>query len=164
MKVSCSSEGDGVKFTLTLDGQSLIQTRDYSLSSSTRTTNPPSLTGGAAEQDNSSVTINLHGQLTGDFICNVQNNVSRGQTVFHLTSCKDLRSSLSVVTVAVVVCIVILLLVGFCLGIISLHNKSRRPISVSAVSADSPNSEVIYAHVKVKRKAKKPQPTVQNAP
>ena len=64
MNISCSSEGDEVELMLTLDGVSLMQTSV------------------------SNVTISLHGQLTGSLMCRVWNNVSRDETVIHLTSCK----------------------------------------------------------------------------
>ncbi|XP_056253916.1 CD48 antigen-like [Seriola aureovittata] len=76
MKVSCSSEGDGVEFIWTLDGNLLIQTR----AESTLKHHAPSVPN---------VTISLHGQLTGILTCNVRNNVSTKETFIHLTSCKD---------------------------------------------------------------------------
>ncbi|XP_035761277.1 uncharacterized protein LOC118453804 [Neolamprologus brichardi] len=71
MTVSCSSEGDEVEFTLFLDDNLLIKTQ-------------PSI----AENHNiSNVTISLHSQLMGQFMCIVQNNISREQTIIHLTDC-----------------------------------------------------------------------------
>ncbi|XP_040006463.1 uncharacterized protein LOC120802576 isoform X2 [Xiphias gladius] len=134
MEVSCSSEGDGVEFILTLDGQLLKHTRDHSLSLSNWAANMQSLTGSTAELDKSSVsnvTISLHGQLRGNLTCSVANNVSRNETVIHLKSCKDFRSSFPVVTEAAIAGIVTLLfLAALCLGIINHLNKSR-PMAVN---------------------------------
>ncbi|XP_047463313.1 uncharacterized protein LOC125021335 [Mugil cephalus] len=68
MKVSCSSEGDGAEIILSLENNLLI----------------PS---GATEKHD--VTVTLYGQMTGNLMCDVQNNVSREQTVIHLTKCQD---------------------------------------------------------------------------
>ncbi|XP_022618377.1 uncharacterized protein LOC111234514 [Seriola dumerili] len=167
MKVSCSSEGDGVEFILTLDSQLLIDTRDHSLSPSNWTTNTQWLTGSAAKQDTSSVsnvTLSLHGQLTGNLMCNVRNNVSRDKTAIHLKSCKDFPSSFPVVTVAVIAGVVtLLLLVALCLGIKKIYNKSR-PTTANDVFQGNPEDEVIYTDVRVTRNIKKTQPTIHNAP
>ncbi|KAG7233398.1 hypothetical protein INR49_007072, partial [Caranx melampygus] len=56
MRVSCSSEGDGVEFTLTLDSNFLIKTREPR--------------AGSTDNDHMpSVTIKLNGQLTGTLTC-----------------------------------------------------------------------------------------------
>lgn len=84
MNISCSSEGDEVEFTLTLDGHLLLQTKGRNLSQSSWTIN-------SQTEDKSSVsnvTISLYGQLTGHLVCHVRNNVSRDETIVHLTSCK----------------------------------------------------------------------------
>ncbi|XP_071317387.1 uncharacterized protein [Trachinotus anak] len=131
MKVSCSSEGDGVEFTLTVNGQLLKHTRDHSLSSSNWTTNTQSLTGSTAKEDKSgasNVTISLHGSLTGNLTCDVQNNVSREETVIHLKSCKALTFQLVAVVVRAVV--ITLLLFTLCLGIFHLLKKTR-PMTVN---------------------------------
>ncbi|XP_071317094.1 uncharacterized protein [Trachinotus anak] len=162
MTVSCSSEGDGVEFTLTVNGQLLKHTRDHSLSPSNWTTNTQSLTGSTAKQDKSgasNITISLHGSLTGNLMCNVQNNVSREETVMHLQSCKDVPSSFPVVTVAVIAGVIILLLL-FPLCIKNLCNKSR-PTTVNDRNSED---EIIYTDVRVIRNMKKTQPTIRNAP
>ncbi|XP_039888601.1 uncharacterized protein LOC120734095 [Simochromis diagramma] len=65
MTVSCFSEGDEVELTLFLDDNLLIKSQ-------------PSI----AENHNiSNVTISLHGQLMGQFMCIVQNIISREQTI-----------------------------------------------------------------------------------
>ncbi|KAG7215900.1 hypothetical protein INR49_002536, partial [Caranx melampygus] len=61
MLVSCFCEGDGVEFSLTLNGQSLTQTR----------------AGSTDEQHKPNVTISLYSNSTGTLTCNVHNNVSR---------------------------------------------------------------------------------------
>lgn len=91
MKVSCSSEGDGVEFILTLDGHLLTQTRDHSQSPINWTVDAMSLNGSTDNQHKpnvSNITVSLHGSLTGNLTCNVWNNFSRDETVFHLKSCK----------------------------------------------------------------------------
>ncbi|CAI5642994.1 uncharacterized protein LOC102083115 isoform X2 [Oreochromis niloticus] len=71
MTVSCFSEGAEVKFILSLDDKTNLQP-----------------TGNGIENHNiSNVTINLPGQLMGNLTCVAQNNVSRKQTITHLTSC-----------------------------------------------------------------------------
>lgn len=84
MNVSCSSEGDAVEFTLTLDGHFLLQTEGRSLSQSSGTINDQTEDRSGV----SSVTISLYGQLTGHLECHVENNVSRDETVVHLTRCE----------------------------------------------------------------------------
>ena len=71
MTVSCSAEGDEVEFILSLDSNTLIQTR----------------AGSAPSQSIYNVTISLHGHLVGTLVCKVQNNVSRKQTVIQVMSC-----------------------------------------------------------------------------
>lgn len=75
MKISCFSEGDVVQLILSLDGQILIQSNDHN----------QSLTIWTAEFPN--VTIILDGKLTGNFMCEVWNNVSRDETVIPLAAC-----------------------------------------------------------------------------
>ncbi|CAI5643001.1 unnamed protein product [Oreochromis niloticus] len=71
MTVSCFSEGDEVELILSLDDKTKLQP-----------------TANCKENNNiSNVTINLPGQLMGDLTCVAQNNVSRKQTIIHLTSC-----------------------------------------------------------------------------
>ena len=77
MNITCSSLGDGVEFSLTLDEHLLMQTRDHRFTQSPLT-----------EHSVSNIIIGLHGQLTGKLMCNVQNNVSKEETVIHLISCK----------------------------------------------------------------------------
>nr|XP_046267468.1 uncharacterized protein LOC124071079 [Scatophagus argus] len=90
MIIRCSSEGDEVEFTLTLDGLLPVQTRGHSQSQTNWTANMKPLAGSEAEHKASSskVTISLHGQLTGSLKCHVGNKVSRDETVVHLTSCE----------------------------------------------------------------------------
>ncbi|CAI5643000.1 unnamed protein product [Oreochromis niloticus] len=71
MTVSCSSEGDEVKFILSLDDKLLIQTT----------------ANGIENNSISNVIINLPGQLMGNLTCVAQNDVSRKQNITHLTSC-----------------------------------------------------------------------------
>ncbi|KAI3373860.1 hypothetical protein L3Q82_022440 [Scortum barcoo] len=134
MNISCSSEGDGVEFILTLDGHLLIKTRGHSQSETNWTANMQSPAGSTIKQDklsNSIITISLHGQMTGNVVCQVWNKFSRNETAFQLKSCKDF-SPLPIVIVAVMaVLIAPVLLVPLCLGIRNLCNKPK-PTAVNA--------------------------------
>ncbi|KAK2828268.1 hypothetical protein Q5P01_019302 [Channa striata] len=132
LKVSCSSTGDAVEFSLKLNGQLLMPTEDQSLSPRNWTTNIQSLAESGAKDDKSSVseiTTILHGQLTGSLVCIVWNKVSKQETVIQLTSCK---APPLVVIVAVIVSVVVVLLVllTLCVGIKKLYNK-KRPTAVT---------------------------------
>ncbi|XP_061596763.1 uncharacterized protein LOC133460207 [Cololabis saira] len=98
MNISCSAEGDGVKFTLSLDDNELMQTRE----------------GSTGKLNVSNVSFILHGQLVGKLVCRVQNDVSREQTSIQLTSCNGVSSHPVLVTMAVkasVVCVLLVLVV-----------------------------------------------------
>ncbi|XP_040908205.1 uncharacterized protein LOC121191164 [Toxotes jaculatrix] len=150
MKVSCSSEGDGVEFIWTLDSNLLIQTKDHSPSPTNWTPNMESLAGRTAKQDKpsvSNVTISLDGQLTGNLACNVRNTVSRDETVINLKSCKA-----TVLPVAVIVgAFTLPLLVALCIGVINLRNKSR----TTTVNEGNSEDEVVYTDVIVTSNQKK---------
>lgn len=77
MQIICSSEGDEAEICLTLDGRVLRQSRAHS----------QSVRNWTGEKSNSTVVINLHGQLTGNLMCQVWNKVSQEQTVTPLTAC-----------------------------------------------------------------------------
>ncbi|XP_044079553.1 uncharacterized protein LOC122888777 [Siniperca chuatsi] len=158
MNISCSSEGDGVEFILTLDGLLLMQTTGHSQSLSNWTVNMQSLAGSKPEQDKpsvSNVTISLHGQLTGNLMCNVRNNVSREETVIRLTSCKGFISHSSFVTVAVIAsAATLLLLLALFLGIKHL-NKKPRPMTVNE---DNTEDEIVYSDVRVMKDTRKSRP------
>lgn len=82
MNITCSSGGDEVEFSLTLNSHLLMQSKkkwpNMQLLASSET------------DDKSSIdfTISLNGQLTGHLTCSVWNDVSRDETVIHLTGCK----------------------------------------------------------------------------
>lgn len=91
MKISCSSEGDGVEFIFSLDSLVLMQTRGHSQSQKNWAADLQSLSANATKQEESSVSyfsISLYGQPTGNLMCQVKNNVSSDTTVLQLTSCK----------------------------------------------------------------------------
>ncbi|KAK2828267.1 hypothetical protein Q5P01_019301 [Channa striata] len=116
MSVSCSSKGDRLEFIVTLDDNVLIQTD---------------------KRRSPNVTINLYGQLTGNMMCRVQNNVSREDTVIQLTACKDSISHPSLVTVAVIsTAATLLVFLVFILGIILTAYKAE--------------DEVVYSDVRLK--------------
>lgn len=95
MMVTCSSEGDVKEFNLSLDGYLLMQNRTCSQSPRRLTEDTPSLASNTTNQDTRSVSnvqISLYGQLTGNLMCNVRNNVSKEETVIQLTSCKGIVS------------------------------------------------------------------------
>ncbi|XP_051256237.1 T-cell surface antigen CD2-like isoform X2 [Dicentrarchus labrax] len=138
MNISCSSEGEEIEFILTLDGHLLIQTRDHSHSQSSSTLDTLPLAGSTDNQHKPSVsivTISLHGQLTGNFMCNVRNNISGKETVIHLTSCKVSISHFSVV-IAVRAGLIILLLLALCLGVCLAHKKARSITLKDGISKD----------------------------
>ncbi|XP_049896627.1 uncharacterized protein LOC126387906 [Epinephelus moara] len=157
MNISCSSEGDEVEFILTLDSYPLIQTRAHSQSQPNRTAVSQSLTGEAAEEDKSSdsnVNISLYGQLTGNLMCQVRNNVSRDKTVLQLTNCKASVSHFSHVAVAVIAsAAILLLLLALLLGVKHLYKKTR---SVR-VNKDNAEDEVVYSDVRVMKQTRKPR-------
>ncbi|XP_040908207.1 uncharacterized protein LOC121191165 isoform X2 [Toxotes jaculatrix] len=146
MKVSCSSEGDGVEFILTLDSNLLIPTG----ARSTDEQHQPSV---------SNVTISLHGQLIGNLTCTVQNNVSREETVIHLTSCKGSTSHLSLVTVAAIASaatlLLLLLLILLLFFGIKFLNKKARPMKVNK---DNAEDEIVYSEVKVRKLTRETRP------
>ncbi|XP_028277915.1 sodium-dependent phosphate transport protein 2A-like [Parambassis ranga] len=114
MQVICSTMGDKVELILSLDGQVLIQTRDQNQLLSNRTAN---------KSVNSVLTINIHGQMTGNLMCQVWNNVSQEQTVIHLTACEDPNSY--IVIEAVRAGVAALILTTLCLSIYYVHKKTR---------------------------------------
>ncbi|KAI3373859.1 hypothetical protein L3Q82_022439, partial [Scortum barcoo] len=170
MKVSCSSEGDEVEFILSLDSQLVTQIRDRSQTPSSWTADTPPLAGSGDKQHKPGVssvaTISLHGQLTGNFICNVRNNASREESAIHLKSCKGTPvskpscvsdvfvtrtdevciSHFSLVIVAVIASVVTLLLVlALFLGVKHL-NKKTRP---TTTHEDNAEDEIVYSDVRV---------------
>ncbi|XP_051256239.1 uncharacterized protein LOC127363592 isoform X4 [Dicentrarchus labrax] len=163
MNISCSSEGEEIEFILTLDGHLLIQTRDHSHSQSSSKLDTLPLAGSTDNQHKPSVsivTISLHGQLTGNLMCNVRNNISKEQTVIHLTSCKGSISHFSLGTVAVIASFATLLVhLALFLGI--KHFNKTRPMTVNE---DNAADEIIYSDVRVMNHARKTGPNShQNA-
>nr|XP_046267410.1 uncharacterized protein LOC124071027 isoform X2 [Scatophagus argus] len=156
MIISCSSEGDEVEFTLTLDGLLLVQTRNHSQSQTNWTANMKPLAGSEAEHkaSSSNVTISLHGQVTGSLKCHVGNKVSRDETVVHLTSCEGSISHLSLLAVAVIVSVVTLLLHAALFLCIKHLNKKTRPTTVTEALSDNPEDE---KGVRVKKKTRPTQ-------
>ncbi|KAM9846993.1 uncharacterized protein ACBR49_010239 [Aulostomus maculatus] len=155
MKLTCSSEGDEVQFTLSLDGYELMQTRDDKPSQRNWTQN---LIGIGDKQDGgwvSNVSIRLHGQQTGDIKCHVQNKVSRSETVVHLKSCEEFlfpRPAVAVISSAVTLLLVVL---GF--GLKHIYKKTR-PASVTESNFDN----VIYSDVVVRKKSRKTSSNTQD--
>ncbi|KAM4544855.1 sodium-dependent phosphate transport protein 2A-like [Odontesthes bonariensis] len=131
MTVTCSSEGDEAELTFTLDDQLLLQTREHGQSLSSCSAGKCSV---------SSISINLHGQLTGSLMCQVWNNVSREQTVTHLTPCKAGVSTLG-------------LLVA--LGLVIKISKKTTPRPANGGNSEE---EIVYADVKVLKNARKTGP------
>ncbi|CAI5642996.1 unnamed protein product [Oreochromis niloticus] len=129
--ISCSSEGDEVEFMLSLDDNLLLQT-------TTKSTEKHSI---------SKVTVTLHGQLVGKLACIVQNDVSSGQKIIHVTSCTG-----TVVTVAVVASIGTLLLVLAVFLGVKHFNKKTDPMTVNK---DHSEDNIIYSDVRVKQHARK---------
>ncbi|XP_061595175.1 uncharacterized protein LOC133459310 isoform X1 [Cololabis saira] len=131
MNISCSAEGNGVKFTLSLDDNVLMQTR----------------AGSTGKLNVSNVSFILHGQLVGKLVCRVQNDVSSEQTFIQLTGCKGAGSLLSLVNVAVkasLVCVLSLLAVF--LGIKHFKRRTKKP---TTVKGDEAEDEPVYRHLRV---------------
>ncbi|XP_024862785.2 uncharacterized protein LOC112450684 [Kryptolebias marmoratus] len=91
--VTCLSEGEELKFLLTLDGHSLLETKTPSQHFSKSTDGNPRV---------SSVSINISGQLIGNLVCRVWNNFSRDETAFYLTACKGFNSPVVPITAGAV--------------------------------------------------------------
>nr|XP_029138548.1 uncharacterized protein LOC110004228 isoform X1 [Labrus bergylta] len=146
INISCSSEGDGVEFRLTLDGNLLMQTRDNSQFLNSSRVNIQSLTGTRTTQDEPSlkhVTISLKGQLAGSLMCIVWNNVSREETVIQLKICTvPSLQGISILVVSVAVTASFLAVLLGCILIILRKNQTP-----SAVNEGNPEEDVIYAHV-----------------
>ncbi|XP_026185212.1 CD48 antigen-like isoform X2 [Mastacembelus armatus] len=143
-KVSCSSKGDKVHLTLTLDNNLLIQ----------------STPGNTTEHHHHSVTIRLYGQLTGNLTCHVQNNVSSKRTFIILTSCTGSISLPSPVIAAVIPSVsILLLLLALYFGIKHLNMK-RRPQTVNEGNTED---EIIYSDVIITYRSKTRPNTHQNA-
>ncbi|XP_041864880.1 uncharacterized protein LOC121654710 isoform X2 [Melanotaenia boesemani] len=134
MTVSCSAEGDEAEFTLSLDSNELIRTRS-----------------GKAEDP--SVTISLHGQLVGNLVCNVQNNVSKQQTVFNLTSCTGASSHCLLPVAAVKITAVILLLFCWTVFLIIKHFNKKANYK-TAVRQGDVEEEIVNSDVRVTRGAR----------
>ncbi|XP_047462227.1 uncharacterized protein LOC125020777 [Mugil cephalus] len=136
MMVSCSSEGDGAEIILSLDNNLLNHS-------------------GAVEKHN--ITVSLNGQMTGNLKCDVQNNVSREQTVIQLTRCSgNISSHLSPLTVALISSVATLLpLLAVILGIKRFNNTTsnktprNKTTSPVTVSKDDVEDEIIYSDLKV---------------
>ncbi|XP_047463678.1 uncharacterized protein LOC125021602 [Mugil cephalus] len=78
MTVSCSYEGDGAEIIFKLDSQLLIQTRNNSVSL------------GNWPANKSIVTVNLHGQLTGNLTCQIKSSGRSQGTFIRLEACKGI--------------------------------------------------------------------------
>ncbi|XP_060911099.1 uncharacterized protein LOC132988030 isoform X2 [Labrus mixtus] len=156
INISCSSEGDGVEFRLTLDGNLLMQTRDNSQFLNSSRVNIQSLTGTRTTQDKPSlkhVTISLKSQLTGSLMCIVWNNVSREETVIQLKICtvpslQVLKFMFPAVAVAVIASFLVVLLVALSCGFLILHNIPT-PSAVNEEVTENPEEEIVYTHVRI---------------
>ncbi|KAK9536903.1 hypothetical protein VZT92_006656 [Zoarces viviparus] len=155
--ISCSSEGDVVQFTLTLNGLLLVPTGGHRQTPRSSTESP---SDNNTEQPRAShVTVALHSELTGSFTCRVRNNFTNDETVIHLKSCRDSVSSFPVVTLVVTAGVVsLLLLAALCLGLIK-RNK-RKP---TAADGGNTEDEVVYADVRIKKTRKTGANSHQNA-
>ncbi|XP_029133980.2 uncharacterized protein [Labrus bergylta] len=156
INIGCSSEGDGVEFRLTLDGNLLMQTRDNSQFLNSSRVNIQSLTGTRTTQDEPSlkhVTISLKGQLAGSLTCIVWNNVSKEETVIQLKICtvpslQVLKFMFPAVAVAVIASFLVVLLVALSCGFIILHNIPT-PSAVNEDVTENPEEEIVYTHVRI---------------
>ncbi|XP_035989916.1 uncharacterized protein LOC110368046 [Fundulus heteroclitus] len=142
--VTCSSYGDEVESFLALDGHLLIQSRDHRMSISDWTNERLNV---------SNIWININGQLTGGLMCQVWNNVSREESVYHLTACKG--SDTVAVPVLAILIAVLCVVLGYTVFTLC---KKRRPMPSNEGIAED---EIIYADVKIQRTTK--QDTESNA-
>nr|XP_020494002.1 uncharacterized protein LOC109987310 isoform X2 [Labrus bergylta] len=160
INISCSSEGDGVEFRLTLDGNLLMQTRDNSQFLNSSRVNIQSLTGTRTTQDEPSlkhVTISLKGQLAGSLMCIVWNNVSREETVIQLKICTvPSLQGISILVVSVAVTASFLAVLLGCILIILRKNQTP-----SAVNEGNPEEDVIYANVGTIQNTRTTEPNSQ---
>ncbi|XP_076024247.1 uncharacterized protein LOC143014308 [Genypterus blacodes] len=127
MRVSCSSGVYAVGFTLSLDDALLMETK-------------------APGAHNHTVSISLHGQLIGHFMCSAHNNVSRKEAAINLTSCADFYPSapicLSLITVtASILGLLLLSALGF--GINCLHKRKRS----QTVDRGSSEGDIVYTAI-----------------
>ncbi|XP_047464012.1 uncharacterized protein LOC125021830 [Mugil cephalus] len=113
MKVSCSSEGDGAEIILSLDNNLLIQRR------------------ATAKQNALSVVVSLRSELIGNLTCDVQNNVSREQTVIQLTSCSSSVLGHLSVTLVIAVMAGIAFLFLFLAVVVSIKHCKKTPSPVT---------------------------------
>ncbi|XP_060911088.1 uncharacterized protein LOC132988027 isoform X1 [Labrus mixtus] len=158
INIGCSSEGDGVEFRLTLDGNLLMQTKDNSQFLNSSRVNIQSLTGTRTTQDEPSlkhVTISLKGQLAGSLMCIVWNNVSKEETVVQLKICKGI--SFLVVSVAVTASFLAVLL--GCILIIL--RKNQTPSAVNEDVTENPEDDVIYTDVRIIQNTRTTEPNSQ---
>ncbi|KAF7206321.1 uncharacterized protein [Nothobranchius furzeri] len=138
MAVTCSSKGDGTEISMTVDDNVLIQSKHgQSLSSTGRNSRA------------SSVSINIHGQLTGNLVCQVWNNYSRNKTIFPLTACKG-----SDIVIPVLACIVTTFVV-LALGLLGVK-LCKRTKPTPAKSGDNEEG-IVYSDVKLKQPPQRPQ-------
>ncbi|XP_063344572.1 uncharacterized protein LOC134637933 [Pelmatolapia mariae] len=136
--VSCSSEGDDVEFIFLLDDNLLIKTQ-------------PNI----SENHNiSNVRISLHDQLLGKLMCIVQNNISREQTIIHLTRCAGNISDHCVMTVAVAGSIAILLILAVFFGI-----RKFQKTGIMTVNEDDAEEDVVYSDVRLKQDGRETRET-----
>ncbi|XP_041864881.1 T-cell surface antigen CD2-like isoform X1 [Melanotaenia boesemani] len=131
MEITCSTKGDEAELILTLDDKSVVQTRDHSQSRINCT---------AKECSVANVSIDLYGQLAGKIMCQVQNNVSKDETVIYLAPCKGLHA----VKVAVIAGVATLYLFA-ALGLVLLEVcKKPRPTTVNEGNGEN---KIIYSNV-----------------
>ncbi|CAI5642986.1 unnamed protein product [Oreochromis niloticus] len=134
IKVNCFSEEDGVQIILSLDGQILIQSNDHN----------QSLTICTAEFSN--VTIILDGNLTGNLICQIWNNISRDETVIPLAACRGSVTTLTIPLVTNVIMLFVVLIL-----VIEHFCKKARPTTVNEGNF---GTDVIYTDIRVIRNNK----------
>ncbi|XP_025766745.1 uncharacterized protein LOC109203939 isoform X2 [Oreochromis niloticus] len=141
IKVNCFSEEDGVQIILSLDGQILIQSNDHNQSLNIWTAEFPN------------VTIILDGNLTGNLMCQVWNNISRDETVIPLAACSGrvFKRSVTTLTVAVITSVIMLFFIVVLIVVVKRFSKKTRPTTVDEGNF---GSDVIYTDVRVIRNNK----------
>ncbi|XP_054586713.1 uncharacterized protein [Nothobranchius furzeri] len=140
--ITCSSKEDGAEFLLTVDDNILIQSKHSRFLNST-----------GKDSNVSSVSINIHGQLTGKFVCQVRNNYCRNETVFHLMACKGSDTAIRVLAFIVK----FLLLLAFGLLLIKCVKKTKN----APTSKGTHEDEIVYSDIKMLENPHTAEPNIQ---
>ncbi|XP_035628732.1 hepatocyte cell adhesion molecule-like [Oncorhynchus keta] len=137
--VTCSSEGDGLQYSWTLNGQNLTRSVAY-------------------DHYQNSVII-LKSDVTESLTCMVQNKVSSSNSTIHLLACPVVSSQFPSVAVTVSVALTVgtLTLLALFLGINHLCKKQRSRFE----NSERCDEVVVYADVKINQARKQRPPDTE---